>query len=737
MRASEYILFERKQASNFNEAYPIGNGHLGGMVYGDLPKMCLGLNHDELWSGGASSMYNAWNKEDYFEARRVALSGDYSLATKILKEKYSKYDAACYLTLGDLFLEFEDGEITDYRRELNIRDSLASVSFKLDGSPVSVKLFASFPDNLIAVRVESARKLSFKLSLDIPLGSEYYADSDTVFVKGTCPVGNYRYEKRNSAPPDLEGKQCVSFITAFTVLTDGEKDINSTGFDVRNAKTLTAFFTADTSYKDGFSCGDLDYAHRVSENIRKATALEYNMLLTNHVNDVNKLFSKVTLTLGEPSGEDTPTSERIDNFERVDGTLDCDLITLAFNYGRYLMIAGSREGSTPLNLQGIWNDKMDPPWSSNYTTNINLQIACGLEELTELLERLIFILSRTGKESARALYGASGFAAGHNADIFGYSTPVWGEPLWSFFPFSAAWLLRQLYEKYEYTLDKTYLEKIFPLLGGAASFILDTLVDDGKYLIFSPGTSPENSYLLNGEVCQVARSTAMYGAIIRETLKNLVKADEILGKNTDIAKKASSVIPRLLPVRVTPDGRIEEWYFGENEPDIKEKDPHHRHISHLYDLYPAREINEDTPELMIAASKSLDVRGDDSTGWSLGWKMNCRARLHDSNGFMRLLRLFFRRVDSTVVKIGLSSGGGVYGNLFCAHPPFQIDGNFAFTTAISEMLVGEHNGNLRPLCALPKEIPSGSVKGLRIRGGKTVDMTFKNGKVEELIVRDI
>ena len=301
---------------------------------------------------------------------------------------------------------------------------------------------------------------------------------------------------------------------------------------------------------------------------------------------------------------------------------------------------------------------------------------------------------------------------------------------WSFFPLSLCWLVRRFYENYEYTGDRTALARIYPVIRAAAEFVLDMLVDDGDYLIIAPATSPENAYLdAEGRECEVARSSTMFGALVRDILFILVRADEALDIKDALADRARAAMPRLLPLRLLEDGRIEEFYFGKDSHDFTEAEVHHRHLSHLYDLYPARNITSVTPDLFEGARRSLDLRGDDSTGWSLTWKMNCRARLGDSDAMMRLLSLFFRLVPAHVTDCGME--GGVYPNLFCAHPPFQIDGNFGFCAAITEMLVGERDGELVLLPALPSAIASGSVDGLRIRGGRRVSFTFLNGRVQK------
>ena len=323
----------------------------------------------------------------------------------------------------------------------------------------------------------------------------------------------------------------------------------------------------------------------------------------------------------------------------------------------------------------------------------------------------------------------------YNSDIFGYAEPGFVNPEWSYFPVGFAWLVRELYNKYEYMGDEKYLEKVYPYLSGAAEFFLDTLVFDGEYLILSPGTSAENKYLdENGKPCTVAKSSTIFASIVREAVTNFIKASEALGKDSELVNRAREAHHKLLPLRITDDGRIEEWYFGGESKSPAELEPTHRHISHLYDLYPEKLINHETAELANAARESLRVRGDDATGWSLIWKMCCYARLHDGEGVMRFIKMFFRPVSPEIQNS--HAGGGVYHNLLCACPPFQIDGSLGFAAAISEMLVGEYCGEILPLPALPKEIKNGKLRGIRVRGQRLVNLEWQDGEITKFEIID-
>lgn len=733
MNCHEHLLYETAPAVEFTEAYPIGNGKLGGMVYGEPSRLRLGLNHDELWAGhNSDESLEYYDKKDYLEARRLALEGKYFEAELLLDGKLGISDSAAYVTLGNFFVDLKLGEVTEYRRELDLRNSVARVSFLNDNSPVLVEYIASYPRNVIAMRMTSEKPLDLVASAALEMIKETSVSENRVSYFGECPTLCARQLDRSKLNYTAKYHKGIEFCSAFDVLTDGDMKIADCKFLISGAKSTVVYFSAETSYLNGHEYGKDDYRERVGACLDKAVKVGFDEIYAEHLKDVNELYDRVKLSFSSNSPtEKLPTRERIRAYSENSG--DNALVTLAFNFGRYLMIAGSRPGSRPTTLQGIWNDSMTPPWSSNYTVNINTEmnywptLPCDMTELLEPLESHLRLIEKTGAKVAKQLYGANGFTANHNMDIFGYAKPAFGWPGWSFFPVSAAWLLRELFNKYEYTLDKGYLESIWSLLSGSAEFFLDVLVDDGDYLILSPGASAENRYVIdNGADCAIAKSSTVFASIVRETLTNFVKAADVLGKSDGLVERAKMAIPRLLPLRITKDGRIEEWYFGKEAPDIEEPDIRHRHLSHLYSLYPGNEITPGAPELFSAAKKSLAVRGDDAQGWSMGWKINCYARLCDSEGVMRLVNMFLRPIEPNAENNG---HGGIYPNLFCAHPPFQIDGNFGFVAGICEALVGYENGEPKFLQALPAELNTGSVSGLAIKGGKRVNLEWKDGKL--------
>ncbi len=736
MKRCEHILFERTPAVYFTEAYPIGNGRLGGMVYGDPVHMRLGLNHDELWAGCQPDAEAMMDPAIFAEVKRLSIEGRYMDAQRLYESKISVYDGGAYLTLGDLFIDFDEGEITDYVRTLDVRESVATVSFKLDGTPVTVEYIASAPRGAILVNIKSAARISYRINADLEMIQALTVKGTRITAYGECDTKCERYKQRSKPYPGIDEAVGVRFAAAIDAKTDGELTLEDESYIITACETTVAV-SCETTFKDGKPYGKDNYKSLLCGYITSALADPYAAVRREHTEDVTSLFDRVSFTLDSVDSSDVPTSERIKNF--ANGVKDNALIVLEFNMGRYFLIAASRPGSRPTNLQGIWNESMDAPWCSNYTTNINTEmnywpvLPCAMPELLEPLESQLRILADTGRRIARSFYGVEGICASHNSDAFGQAYPAHGWICWSYFPLSFGWLLRELFNKYEYTLDKDHLASIYDLIVGNAEFILNSLYDDGEYLVMTPGSSAENYYVTeDGESCAIGRSSTMFASIAREGIESFIKASEILGKSSELLERARTALPRMLPLRITDDGRIEEWYFGGRSIAPKELEPNHRHISHLYELYPASGINPEVPELFAAARRSLEVRGDEATGWSLGWKINCYARLRDGEGVMRLIRMFLRPVSAEIV--ANFHGGGVYPNLMCAHPPFQIDGNFGYTAAMCEMLFAEAGDTVIPAPALPAQLPGGSMRGVMLRGGRRADIEWKDGKVTEFKV---
>lgn len=734
MARYEHVIFASEPANSFNEAYPIGCGKLGAMIYGDPKKLKMSLNHDELWSGTSHLGKTAhYDKSAYKEARDLALAGKYKEAETVLETRVDLNNGGAYLPLGELFFELKLENVTHYFRELDLENSAARVSFFEKGAPVTFEFIASYNKNVIAVRMGSETPLDLSISKNVGMSLATIVSDSRITYFGECPTLCERQIRRN-CPLNFfsEEKTGIRFASGIDVKTDGSMKIKDGKYEISGAKYLEVFISAETSFKDGKENGKENYKELLSSYLDEAKAASYKEIYVEHFRDVRELYNRVSFSLASESGnENLPTKERIKAF--FEGAKDYALISLAYNFSRYLLISTSRVGSRAPNLQGIWNEEADAPWCSNYTTNINTEmnywgaLSAGLAELLAPLEELVERIAEAGREAARDIFSARGVSAHHNSDIFGYAEPGFATCAWSYFPVGFAWLTRELFNKFEYTGDEKYLEKIYPYLKDAVDFFLDTLVFDGEYLILSPGTSAENSYLDEaGNQVSVAKSSTVFASIVRESISNFIKASDVLGKDGESVLRAKEVYPKLLPLRITSDGRIEEWYFGGESKSPTEPEPTHRHISHLYDLYPAKLISRETPELFEAAKESLRVRGDNAMGWSLIWKMCCHARLRNKEGVMHFIKMFFRPVPPEITSA--EYGGGVYPNLLCA-PPFQIDGNLGFMAAVAEMLVEDSGSEVTPLPALPEELSAGSIRGLKISGNRHVNLEWKDGKV--------
>ena len=739
----ENRLYYYDEAKVFEEALPIGNGRMGAMVYGGVKTEKLSLNEDTLWTGTGKRNPVPENAfEAYKKAQKLVLEDKLSEAHEEIAKNFHSMWSQVYMPLGNLYIDFPHDSASDYIRTLDFTKGIATVSYKADGVSYKREVFASNPDDVIAIKLSSDKDgaLSFCVSCDTGLKvTERRIEYKKYITNGVCPSIGCLYPCVQKEPLLYTDESGIAFTYAVKVDCDGVVADGDDCIKVENATEAVLYISVKTNFNAYELIPDtsIEQEKNALEILSGLDIDKYNTVKATHTEDFSFLYDRVKLDLNAPK-EEGDIKERL---ERFDGS-DIGLYELLFGYGRYLTISSSRPGTQVTNLQGIWNEKLTPPWSSNCTININTEMNYWPVFNTNLAEcflpflNLARKLQKTGKLTARDYYGARGFVSHHNTDLWGMSNPTglnrdYQSCVFAFWNMSSGWICSQLYDLYEYTLDKTMLEEIFPIMEDATLFYTDIMYKDEKGYMICPSTSPENWYTRGEEEhFSISKTTAMTASILKELFVRYLKAAEILGVENDITNKVSEILPELYTVEITSDGRIKEWAYEEKETEVN-----HRHVSHLFSLYPGNQITvKDTPELAEACKKSLLVRGDDGTGWSLGWKVNLWAYLKDGNHALKLLKRQLKLVEPSD-EILYMGGGGTYPNMFDAHPPFQIDGNFGSTAAICNMLMQSEVGHIELLPALPDEWKDGSVSGLVAKGNIEIDMEWKDKKVTSVTLK--
>ncbi len=716
----ENKLVSFRPAGCFEEAYPIGNGHLGAMIYGRYGVDKISLNADTLWTGSKDKENKVYQKEKIFDnIRKMSVQGKNFESQKLIEDEFLCENADKYLPAGNIVITETERKADNYFRILDLRSGMAYVQYTVDDCEIHKEYFVSKNEGIIAARFLTSKQgfLNFDLLFETQLELENENYVNNIYIaKGRCPIivdDEYKYDDKSR----------YFACTVMLKLKSGAQKYVNGKIEVRNADYAEVYIKL---YSGNSEIDD----NQILSDFNKV--LSYEVIKEKHIADFGNMYNRTLFALN--GTEKTEETEK--RIRKFDGT-DIGLCELLFNFGKYLIISASQGGSEAMNLQGIWNEELVPPWGSGYTLNINTEMnywpvnMCNLTECFEPLVRLTKRIAKNGRYIAEKLYGAEGFVCHHNTDNSAHSQPVGknGEnaAAYGYWFMGSGWLACQIFDAYEYSMDSEILKnELYPIMKAALKFYLSIMTkdNDGKYIL-CPSTSPENFYISNNKRVCVSKYTTMSQSIFMNLAEKVIKSCEILGTDTDFKSEVENVYKNIKVPEISSDGRIMEW-AGEQVED----DTHHRHVSHLYFLYPGEQINPlDNNEYCDACKKTLEMRGDGGTGWSLAWKANLWARLHCGEKAYKLLKRQLMLVDPNA-ECDYGDAGGTYANMFCAHPPFQIDGNLGIMSAIINMIVQKYDERIVLLPALPDEWKNGRLDGIRLKGNIFVDIIWEDNALK-------